>query len=128
MGPAPNELLFIVYRWLAYLPLVLTLIVGIVICRQQQYRRPRLAKWLGWCFGAQLLWVAIVSPIYGLLIAVFAGTSFNPSEVGEIAWIARMFLIRLLPSLVNAVIWGCVLWSILTIDDYQGSPAGESSR
>lgn len=101
-------------------PLLITVIVGIVICHQQRKRRPRASRLLGIALVAELIWDTIGwYAYYGILGLLGLTETFDVDATGKFSWFMRSMIIRLPASSFNAVIWGSALWAVLMIDDVQ---------
>lgn len=126
MSSAPTQISLMLASVFATSPLILTLLASVLICRRQRDRRPKTAQLLGWASLAYLLWSLIGLRIYRLGIHL-AGLDQGPGAYddiygGNMGWLLKTVAITLVPATIQAVIWGCALWSILMIDEYQDAP------
>lgn len=126
MSSAPTQISLMLASLFATSPLTLTLLASVLICWRQRDRRPKTAQLLGWASVAYLLWSLVGLRIYHFVIHVMVldrwpGT-YDDIDSGGVGLVLNTVLITLIPATVNAVIWGCALWSILMIDEYQDAP------
>ncbi len=100
-------------------PLLLTLIVGIAICYRQRQRRPHVARLIGWALLAEFVWLTVGSSLLLLILSSFDAMKFSePANGGEVSWIMRTIIYSLPGSIIQAAVWGTILWAVLQVDDW----------
>ena len=120
-----NEDLFSIGYYLTQLaasaPLLGTTIVGMVICYGQRRRRPRVSKLIGWALFAEFIWLTLGTAVITVLLAwVATDSAGRANETDQRALVLQIILWSLPGSIVLAIIWGTVLWAVLSVDDWHG--------
>ncbi len=101
-------------------PMLVTLIVGLVICYRQRQRRPRMARLLGYVLLAELIWLTLGCCVFDV-ICCWAGITgeHNISNPNDRSWILRRLILETPNSVVHATIWGMAIWAVFSESDRQ---------
>lgn len=119
---------FIIGRIAIGLPLIVTLVAGMIICYRQRHCRPRAARLLGRAMLAELIWDTVGGQAYFFALHSLGliGDLFH--QAGDVGWILTTILITLPSAAVQAVVWGCAFWAVLMIEDWTITEAAEAAH
>ena len=106
-------------------PVLVTLVVGLVICHRQWRRRPRLSRLLGYALLVELIWLTVGCCVFDVFCRWLGVSGDNDiSNPNNRSWILRRLIVEMPSSWIHATIWGMAIGAVFSESDRQERTVG----
>jgi hypothetical protein len=114
------------YHLMAQIPEIVVLLAGLIVCFRARRRRPRVARLMAIGLGIQLAWTGVGGIVFSILLNQYGFHVFNTSD--RLSLIFQLVVATLPNFVIVGVVWGCLLWAVLMINDWPvDQTAGEGA-